>query len=148
MMNSIGPLKSVDLVNAINYRIDHLRDKLAKAAQSSADSVNLPAISQEIVDAYKVRADIKNDAAYLAVEGVEFQHANDSASVDPLIPALVSIAEKLVKRYVCNPGTDQEFIACVTPSKNSIGNGGAWDEWLLIKSIVDQIHQREAGLDL
>ena len=148
MFNSIGPLKSVDLVNAIGYRIDNLRDKLAKAADSSTESVNLPAISQEIVDAYKVRAAIKNNAVYVAVEGIESPNFIESTSVNPLFPALVDIAEKLVKRYVCNPGTDQEFIACITPERDTIGQGGAWDEWLQIKCIVDQIREKEAGLDL
>lgn len=147
MFNSIGPLKSVDLVNAIGYRIDNLRDKLVKAADSSTESVNLPAISQEIVDAYKVRAAIKNNAVYVAieVEGVELPNAIESPKADLLTPSLVAIAEKLVNRYVCNYGTDQEFIACVTPERDTIGQGGVWDDWLMLKVLVDQSTGRRSG---
>lgn len=148
MFNSIGPLKSVDLVNAIGYRIDHLRDKLAKAADSSTESVNLPAISQEIVDAYKLRAAIKNNAVYVAVEGEESPGVIVSDSVNPTLPALLDVAERLANRYICNHGMESEFIACVTPSKETIGTSGVWDDWLFMKTLIDQIRQRQAGLEL
>lgn len=146
MHNAIGPLKGVDIINAIDYRIAALRNDLAKYSDSSIDFIRIPAITDEIVEAYKVRNSILRDSVYLAMPGIESQQA--TASSDPLLPALVDVAEKLVKRYVCNPGTDQEFIACVTPNVGSIGKGGAWDDWHLIKSIIDQIREREAGLDL
>lgn len=38
-------------------------------------------------------------------------------------------ASCLVSRYMMNKGTDSEFIACVTPSKKTIGTGGEWDMW-------------------
>lgn len=48
----------------------------------------------------------------------------------PSVPEeLLSLAEKLVNRYVLNKDSECEFIACITPSRSTIGMGGVWDEW-------------------
>lgn len=42
---------------------------------------------------------------------------------------LLSIAERLVDRYIANKGTQSEFIACLTPERSTVGTGGVWDDW-------------------
>ena len=59
-----------------------------------------------------------------------YRHAQPAP--DGLIPA----AQKLLERYLANPGTNREFIACWTPSKSSIGTGGVWDEWKALESAL------------
>lgn len=43
--------------------------------------------------------------------------------------ALKASGSCLVSEYMMNKGTDSEFIACITPSKKTIGTGGVWDMW-------------------
>ena len=43
--------------------------------------------------------------------------------------ALKASVSRLVSEYMMNKGTDSEFIACITPSKKTIGTGGVWDMW-------------------
>lgn len=50
---------------------------------------------------------------------------------------VIAAAQRLRKRYICNEGTDQEFIACVTPEKSSIGSGGVWDDWKTLALVLD-----------
>ena len=46
------------------------------------------------------------------------------------------VASGLLSEYLMNKGTDLEFIACVTPSKNTIGNGGVWDMWRKLDKMI------------
>ncbi|WP_277967087.1 hypothetical protein [Pantoea trifolii] len=51
--------------------------------------------------------------------------------------ALLNAAKYLRNRYICNEGTDSEFIACITPGERSIGTGGEWDNWRLLAAAID-----------
>lgn len=48
------------------------------------------------------------------------------------------VASNLVSEYISNKGTDCEFIACITPSKNTIGTGGVWDMWRLLDLVLQE----------
>ncbi|HDG9789075.1 TPA: hypothetical protein PJH99_004122 [Raoultella ornithinolytica] len=71
------------------------------------------------------------------------QTGNSPVIPDGLIPA----AQKLLERYLANPGTHSEFIACWTPSKSSIGTGGVWDEWKALESALTAAPKDEAKKD-
>lgn len=53
------------------------------------------------------------------------------------ICALLHAARYLRNSYICNEGTDSEFIACITPGKRSIGTAGEWDNWRLLAAAID-----------
>lgn len=52
----------------------------------------------------------------------------------------------LVSEYMMNKGTDSEFIACITPSKKTIGTGGAWDMWRHLDMVLDTTPATDAFL--
>jgi hypothetical protein len=66
-----------------------------------------------------------------------------SSAADDLATATISAneiraaAQRLRQRYICNEGTELEFIACVTPEKSSIGSGGVWDDWKTLATVID-----------
>lgn len=49
---------------------------------------------------------------------------------------LKAAASCLVSEYMMNKGTDSEFIACITPSKKTIGTGGVWDMWRHLEMVL------------
>lgn len=50
---------------------------------------------------------------------------------------ITQLAAALVDEYLCNPGKDSEFIACITPSSLSIGTGGVWDMWKKLYTLLE-----------
>ncbi|MDS1913311.1 MULTISPECIES: hypothetical protein [Enterobacter] len=52
----------------------------------------------------------------------------------------------LVSEYMMNKGADNEFIACITPSKKTIGTGGVWDMWRHLDMALDTTPATEAVL--
>lgn len=56
------------------------------------------------------------------------------------------VASNLVSEYISNKGTDCEFIACITPSKNTIGTGGVWDMWRLLDLVLQETPATDAFL--
>lgn len=60
--------------------------------------------------------------------------------------ALKAAASSLVSEYVMNKGTDSEFIACVTPSKKTIGTGGVWDMWRYLDLTLNETPATDAFL--
>lgn len=57
-------------------------------------------------------------------------YTNPAPSIPAAVPEdVLTICQRLIKRYVANKGTDSEFIRCVTPERSSIGTGGVWDDW-------------------
>ncbi|WP_449544174.1 hypothetical protein [Lelliottia nimipressuralis] len=52
----------------------------------------------------------------------------------------------LVSEYMMNKGTDSEFIACITPSKKTIGTGGTWDMWRHLDMVLDTTPTTDAFL--
>ncbi|VFS43807.1 Uncharacterised protein [Enterobacter cancerogenus] len=52
----------------------------------------------------------------------------------------------LVSEYMMNKGTDSEFIACITPSKKTIGTGGTWDMWRHLDMVLDTTPATDAFL--
>ncbi|EAA8312647.1 hypothetical protein UR04_02720 [Salmonella enterica] len=56
------------------------------------------------------------------------------------------VASNLVSEYISNKGTDCEFIACITPSKNTIGTGGVWDMWRLLDLVLRETPATDAFL--
>lgn len=52
---------------------------------------------------------------------------------------LVPVITRLKRRYVCNEGSEFEFIACVTPERSSIGTGQVWDDWRELSAILRNI---------
>ncbi|HAT2180932.1 TPA: hypothetical protein I8167_005111 [Raoultella ornithinolytica] len=70
------------------------------------------------------------------------------AGNSPVIPdGFIPAAQKLLERYLANPGTHSEFIACWTPSKSSIGTGGVWDEWKALEFALAAVPKDEAKKD-
>lgn len=55
----------------------------------------------------------------------------------PVPHELLSIAERLVDRYIANKGTESEFIACLTPGRSSVGTGGVWDDWKALDAALN-----------
>lgn len=55
-------------------------------------------------------------------------------------------ASCLVSEYMMNKGTDSEFIACITPSKKTIGTGGAWDMWRYLEMALNTTPATDAFL--
>lgn len=60
-----------------------------------------------------------------------------AVSLSELVPVLT----RLKNRYICNEGSDLEFIACVTPERSSIGTGGSWDDWRELSAILRKIEE-------
>lgn len=52
----------------------------------------------------------------------------------------------LVSEYMMNKGADNEFIACITPSKKTIGTGGVWDMWRHLDMALDTTPETDAFL--
>lgn len=59
---------------------------------------------------------------------------------------LKAAASCLVSEYMMNKGTDSEFIACITPSKKTIGMGGAWDMWRYLDLTLNKTPATDAFL--
>lgn len=59
---------------------------------------------------------------------------------------LKSASSCLVSEYMMNKGTDSEFIACITPSKKTIGTGGTWDMWRHLDMVLDTTPATDAFL--
>lgn len=59
---------------------------------------------------------------------------------------LKAAASCLVSEYMMNKGTDSEFIACITPSKKTIGTGGAWDMWRHLEMVLGKTPATDAFL--
>lgn len=57
-----------------------------------------------------------------------------------------SASSCLVSEYMMNKGTDSEFIACITPSKKTIGTGGTWDMWRHLDMVLDTTPATDAFL--
>lgn len=55
---------------------------------------------------------------------------------------LVQVSERLKQRYICNEGSDVEFIACFTPDRSSLGTGDVWDDWREISAILRNIEEQ------
>lgn len=55
-------------------------------------------------------------------------------------------ASCLVSEYMMNKGTDSEFIACITPSKKTIGTGGVWDMWRHLEMVLGKTPATDAFL--
>lgn len=51
---------------------------------------------------------------------------------------LKEVCQRLVDAYVMNKDSDSEFIACRTPSRNSIGAGGVWDDWKILDGLLNE----------
>lgn len=47
-------------------------------------------------------------------------------------------ASCLLSEYLMNKGTDSEFVACITPAKDTIGTGGVWDMWRHLELILKE----------
>ncbi|QLS52621.1 hypothetical protein HV314_15185 [Citrobacter sp. RHBSTW-00887] len=60
--------------------------------------------------------------------------------------ALKAASSCLVSEYMMNKGADNEFIACITPSKKTIGTGGVWDMWRHLDMALDTTPATEAVL--
>lgn len=52
---------------------------------------------------------------------------------------VIATAKRLVGRYMMNKGTDSEFIACVTPSRSTIGKGEVWDDWRALDAAISSV---------
>ncbi|EPJ1885678.1 hypothetical protein [Enterobacter asburiae] len=59
---------------------------------------------------------------------------------------LKAAASCLVSEYMMNKGTDSEFIACITPSKKTIGTGGVWDMWRYLEMVLGKTQATDAFL--
>lgn len=68
-----------------------------------------------------------------------YEHAAPAADLADLMPVIT----RLKRRYVCNEGSEREFIACVTPERSSIGTGQVWDDWRELSAILRKIEEAE-----
>ncbi|QAX92256.1 hypothetical protein HWC07_gp004 [Pantoea phage vB_PagM_LIET2] len=154
MTKAIGPLKGVDLVNAIDYRIESLRVEINKATSSRDHADRLVELAQELKEAYRVRGEIQWRSEYVAVPPVQdvlddagglagAVAADDREQFDLANEQILTLARGLVWRYVCNADTDNEFIACITPERSSIGTGGVWDEWRMLRRLLNEVPKRQ-----
>ncbi|EAA5367959.1 hypothetical protein PU167_003110 [Salmonella enterica] len=62
-------LPGIDIINALDYRMKHLQDKVAKAIEKiPEESGDLQTLVSNLIEAGEVRITIKRNATYLVVE--------------------------------------------------------------------------------
>lgn len=99
-------------ISRLNDEVDELKEKLGAAEMQI---VNLKQNCENDPRIHEI-VDLKESVAELATENARIKTA----------------ASCLVSKYILNKGMDCELIACITPSKKTIGTGGVWDMWRLL----------------
>lgn len=99
-------------ISRLNDEVDELKEKLGAAEMQI---VNLKQNCENDPRIHEI-VDLKESVAELATENARIKTA----------------ASSLVSKYILNKGMDCELIACITPSKKTIGTGGVWDMWRLL----------------
>lgn len=110
-------------------RLQGIIDGMALAAMGSEPLCFVSERNLANLTKHKVSVYVKAEPVMVRPVAL-YRHAQPAP--DGLIPA----AQKLLERYLANPGTNREFITCWTPSKSSIGTAGVWDEWKALESAL------------
>lgn len=105
--------------------------KLSEAAERAWESSMMQACGEDgpksVADKF---AELQAKCAELAAENTGLKTASSC----------------LVSEYIMNKGADNEFIACITPSKKTIGTGGVWDMWRHLDMALDTTPATDAFL--
>lgn len=85
-----------------------------------------------------LRVSPNSEAHHISLRLAEITLEALTAPPAPVVPdEMLSIAERLVERYIANKGTESEFIACLTPGRSSVGTSGVWDDWKALDSALN-----------
>lgn len=113
-------------ISRLNDEVDELKEKLGAAEMQI---VNLKQNCENDPRIHEI-VDLKESVAELATENARIKTA----------------ASSLVSKYILNKGMDCELIACITPSKKTIGTGGVWDMWRLLDLTLTETPATDAFL--